>query len=391
MPFAGGRAWAASNPDSRGKRLVVVFLRGAVDGLSVVPPWGDPDYEEARPTIAIRRGGGAIDLDDRFGLHPALAALTPFWQDRSLAFIHACGSPDQTRSHFDAQDYMESGTPGVKTTMDGWMNRLLGVLPGPRHSTEAIAFGPTMPRILSGKQNVANVPLGRGANAPSVLDRPVINAAFDQLYTGNDPLSHAYKEGLAAHKAVLADLQTDMAAADNGAPSPIGFDTDVQHLATMIKQDPTIDLAFFALGGWDTHINQGAAEGQLANHLKPLGDGLAVLARDLGSAYGDTVILVISEFGRTVHENGNRGTDHGHGNVMWVMGGPVAGGKVYGAWPGLSTEVLHDGRDLAVTTDFRTAVGAVLAGHMGLTDAQLDQVFPERPTMSADITGIIRV
>jgi uncharacterized protein (DUF1501 family) len=328
-------------------------------------------------------------LDGPFGLHPALASLLPLWRERSLAFVHASGSPDTTRSHFDAQDYMESGTPGVKTTADGWMNRLLGVLPGPRRATEAIAFGPTMPRIFAGKQTVANVSLGRAANAPSALDRPLINAAFDRLYAGDDALSRAYKEGLTAHKAVLADLQTEMTAADNGAPSPIGFATDVQHLAQMVRQDPSIDLAFFALGGWDTHINQGAAEGQLANHLKSLGEGLATLARDLGPAYADTVIVVVSEFGRTAHENGNRGTDHGHGNVMWVMGGPVAGGRIYGDWPGLSHEMLYEGRDLAVTTDFREVLSGILADHMGVSGAALDRIFPSRPA-SAGIAGLIR-
>jgi uncharacterized protein (DUF1501 family) len=378
LPIAGGRGWAARSPNAGGKRLVVVFLRGAADGLSIVPPWEEPDYAVFRPTIAISPAR-ELALDGPFGLHPALATLLPLWRERSLAFIHACGSPDQTRSHFDAQDYMESGTPGIKTTSDGWMNRLLGTLPGPRRSTEAVAFGPTMPRIFAGKQTVANVPLGRAANAPSALDRPLINAAFDKLYAGDDPLSRAYKEGLMAHKAVLADLQTEMTAADNGAPSPVGFDTDVRHLAQMVRQDPSIDLAFFALGGWDTHINQGTAEGQLANHLKPLGEGLAVLARELGPAYADTVIVVMSEFGRTARENGNRGTDHGHGNVMWVMGGSVAGGKVYGAWPGLGEEMLFEGRDLAITTDFRTVLSTILADHMGVGDAALERIFPSRP------------
>lgn len=388
LPITGGRGWAARTANASGKRLVVVFLRGAADGLSIVPPWEDPDYAVLRPTIAIPPST-EMALDGPFGLHPSLAMLLPLWRERSLAFVHASGSPDTTRSHFDAQDYMESGTPGVKTTADGWMNRLVGTLPGPRRATEAIAFGPTMPRIFAGSQTVANVPLGRAAGAPSALDRPLINAAFDRLYAGDDALSRAYKEGLSAHKAVLADLQSEMTAADNGAPSPVGFATDAHHLAQMVRQDPGIDLAFFALGGWDTHINQGAAEGQLANHLKPLGEGLATLVHELGPAYVDTVIVVISEFGRTAHENGNRGTDHGHGNVMWVMGGPVAGGKVYGEWLGLGEDVLHEKRDLAVTTDFRTVLAAILANHMGVEDAALARIFPERPT-SPGIAGLIR-
>jgi uncharacterized protein (DUF1501 family) len=279
---------------------------------------------------------------------------------------------------------MESGTPGVKTTADGWMNRLLAALPG----DHAVSFGPTLPRILSGPQQVANVPLGRGATAPVALDRPIINAAFDQLYGGDDPLSRAYKDGLAEHRKVLSELQSDMMAADNGAPSPIGFSTDIEHLVRMVQQDPSIDLAFLALGGWDTHINQGAAEGQLAQHLKPLGEGLAALASGLGPEYANTVVVVISEFGRTVHENGNRGTDHGHGNVMWVMGGPVAGGKVYGDWPGLSVDALHEGRDLPVTTDFRAVLASVLTSHLGVGPSAVARIFPSGP--EAGLPGLLR-
>jgi uncharacterized protein (DUF1501 family) len=389
IPF-GRSAFAASA--SGGKRLVVVFLRGAVDGLNVLVPYGESAYYDARPTIAIAppgRDGGARDLDGHFGLHPALAALMPFWKDGSLAFVAASGSPDATRSHFDAQDYMESATPGVKATPDGWMNRLIGALPGKSTATTALSFGPTLPRILAGAHDVATVPLGRAATAPIPLDRPLINAAFDQLYTGDDALSRAYREGLAAHRKVMDELAQDMTAADNGAPSPAAFAQDTAHLARLIARDPSVSLAFFALGGWDTHVNQGAGEGQLANHLSPLAEGLAGLATGLGKGYADTVIVVMSEFGRTVHENGNRGTDHGHGNAMWVMGGPVAGGKVYGTWPGLAPEALYEGRDLAVTTDFRSVIAAVLADHMKIDAAAVGRVLPGAPA-APGLNGMIR-
>ena len=382
----GRNAWAAAGGSS--KKLVVVFLRGAVDGLNVVVPYAEAAYYNARPTIAVPppgRDNGVLDLDGHFGLHPALAALKPFWQERSLAFVHAAGSPDETRSHFDAQDYMESGTPGRKATADGWMNRLLAQLPRPHSATSALSFGPTLPRIMSGPMSVANIPLGRGAGAQIPLDRPIINAAFDQLYAGNDPLSRAYKEGIESHKKVMADLQAEMVEADNGAPSAQGFSQDTEHLAKLVAQNPTIDLAFFALGGWDTHVNQGADDGQLAQKLQPLAEGLAGLVKGLGSSYRDTVILVVSEFGRTVHENGNRGTDHGHGNVMWVLGGPVSGGKVYGAWPGLAGEGLYEKRDLAVTTDFRSVVASVLTGHMKLAPAQIETVLPGAPPPSSGV------
>ena len=386
----GRSAWAAAGGSN--KKLVVVFLRGAVDGLNVVVPYAEPAYYSARPTIAVPppgRAQGAIDLDGHFGMHPSLAALKPLWQERSLAFVHAAGSPDETRSHFDAQDYMESGTPGRKSTADGWMNRLLAQLPGPRSATSALSFGPTLPRIMSGPVNVANIPLGRGAGAQIPLDRPIINAAFDQLYAGDDSLSRAYKEGIESHKKVMTDLQAEMVEADNGAPSAQGFSQDTEHLAKLVAQNSAIDLAFFALGGWDTHVNQGAGEGQLAQKLQPLAEGLAGLVKGLGSSYRDTVILVVSEFGRTFHENGNRGTDHGHGNVMWVLGGPIAGGKVYGDWPGLVGGELHEGRDLAVTTDFRSVVATVLGGHMKLDTGQIGTVMPGAPAVTSNVSSII--
>ncbi len=389
-------AWAARLPrsDTSRKRLVVVFMRGAVDGLNVVVPYGEANYYDSRPTLAIARAGGegsVVDLDGFFGLHPALATLAPRWRDGTLAFVHACGSPDPTRSHFDAQDYMESGTPGVKSTADGWMNRVLAAMSDRPSPTEALSLGANVPRILSGRMPVANIALGRGAARPLPMDRPIVETAFDRMYRGGDALSHAYQEGRAARTRLMSELEQDMTEANNGAPSPKGFPDDTARLARLIARDPSIRLAFLALGGWDTHVNQGASKGELANHLQPLGEGLASFASALGPHYRDTVILVISEFGRTVRQNGNGGTDHGHGNVMWVMGGPVRGGKVYGAWPGLSAGQLYQGRDLAVTTDFREPIAAVLHGHMGLGDTQIGRVFPGHPRQSGHVASLIAV
>ena len=391
----GPNAWAvrALEGGSGRKRMVVIFLRGAVDGLNVVVPHGEPDYYEARPTIAIgRRGGdgGVLDLVGFFGLHPALAPIMPRWNDGTLAFVHACGSPDPTRSHFDAQDYMESGTPGVKSTNDGWLNRALAVIPGSHSPTEALSLGPTLPRILAGKMVVANMPLGRAAVRPMPLDRPIVEASFDRMYDGGDALSRTYQQGREARAHLMSELAQDMKEADAGAPGPQGFTNDADRLAMLIRRDPSIRIGFIALGGWDTHVNQGGASGQLAAHLKLLGDGLAHFADALGPAYGDTVVIVISEFGRTMHQNGNGGTDHGHGNVMWVMGGPVRGKRVYGRWPGLSPAELYQERDLAVTTDFRDPIAMVLKSHMGLTDAPLMKVFPGHPAPSDNIAGLIR-
>jgi uncharacterized protein (DUF1501 family) len=378
----GWHGWAARSAtpssNSNPKRLAIVFLRGAVDGLNVVIPHWESAYYDGRPSIAIAppdEANGALDLDGRFGLHPALASLMPLWKQRSLAFIHACGSPDASRSHFDAQDYMESGTPGVKTTADGWMNRLLAALP---HSSpvQALNFGEAVPRILSGRMSVASLPTGRTADRPLPLDRPQIAAAFDRLYNGNDAVSKAYQEGRAARQQLLANLDREMMQANHGAPAPSGFSADAQKLARLMTKDPSIQLAFMALGGWDTHVNEGGSTGQLARNLKSLGDGLATLAQGLGNVYSNTAILVMSEFGRTVAENGNGGTDHGHGNAMWLLGGAIKGGKVYGEWPGLSQSQLYQGRDLAVTTDFRDAIATVLGRHMQLDGAKINQIFP---------------
>jgi uncharacterized protein (DUF1501 family) len=381
MPFgkSGWVARAANLAASASPRLVVIFLRGAVDGLSVVVPYGDDVYYQSRRSIALKPPGqpdGVIDLDGHFGMHPAMASLTPLWQSGSLAFIPACGSPDPTRSHFDAQIFMETGTPGRSGTPDGWMNRALGAIPGPHASTQAVAFGANVPRIMTGKIQVANVATGNGAGKPLPVDRPEVSAAFAKLYGGDDAMSRTFQAGQDSRKQVMADLDSEMMAADNGAPLPNGFPGDAARLAKMMRQDSSIQLAFLALGGWDTHVNQGNAQGQLAGHLRPLADGLAVLAQGLGPVYRETVIVVMSEFGRTVHENGNGGTDHGHGNVMWVMGGDVAGRKIYGDWPTLASAALYQDRDVAITTDFRAVLEPVLTRHMRLSDPMLAGIFP---------------
>ncbi len=230
---------------------------------------------------------------------------------------------------------MESGTPGIKNTLDGWMNRLLAVMSG-RTPVQAVNMGEVTPRILSGPMPVASLSTGRNTAVPLAVDRPQVASAFDKLYSSHDALSQAYREGQEARKALLNDLSSsaEMQMANNGAPSPTGFAVDAQRLARVMRKDPRVTLAFMALGGWDTHVNQGSSKGQLARNLEQLGKGLAALQTELGSTYADTTILVMSEFGRTVHENGNGGTDHGHGNVMWVLGGGIRGGRVYGDWRG---------------------------------------------------------
>lgn len=381
-------AWAAPVSQARsGKRLVVVLLRGAIDGLHVVVPYSEPAYAQARPTLALGRpgsDGGVLDLDGRFGLHPALSSLMPLWQAGKLGFVHASGSPQPTRSHFEAQDDIESGTPGRAAGADGWLNRLLGLLPvasARASAARALGVGPTLPRILVGRQAVATLPSGAAAGKPTALDRPQVAEAFAQMYAGEDALSRAFRQSQASRRELMASmdaaaLDAEMQAASNGAPLPAGFPDDAARLAQLMRQDPGIQLAFLALGGWDTHAGQGAATGQLANRLSPLGLGLAAFAQRLGPVLDDTVVVVMSEFGRTVRQNGNGGTDHGHGNAMWLLGGPVAGGKVHGRWPGLDDRALHEGRDLAVTTDFRQVLSDIASQHLGLPDARLSELFP---------------
>jgi uncharacterized protein (DUF1501 family) len=394
----GRNAWAAratapaASGDATRRKLVVVMLRGAVDGLNVVAPVGDDNYLRLRPTIGLAAPGmegGALELDGYFGLHPALASLQPLWQQKKLAFVHASGSPDATRSHFDAQDYMESATPGRKNTPDGWMNRLVAALPGNATPSRLLGIGPVMPRILAGNAAAVNLPNVAGAAKADALDKPEMAAAFDRLYAGHARFGRAYADGRAAHREVMAAAverdreDAHMMAADRGAPLPNGFPDDAARLATLMRNDPKIQLAFVALGGWDTHAGQGAASGQLANRLAPLGQGLAVLAERLGPLFDDTLVLVMSEFGRTARENGNGGTDHGHGNVMWLLGGQVNGGKVYGEWEGVGDAALNEGRDLPVTTDFRSVLAQVSERHLRLGDKQLVQVFPAMPQRTA--------
>ncbi len=385
LPLGHG-AWAAAAAGDP-KRLIVILLRGAVDGLNVVVPYAEPAYFAARPTIAVARPGepgGALPLDGQFGLHPELAALLPLWREGGLGFVHAAGSPDPNRSHFEAQRYIENGTPGCGTTADGWMNRLLQQLPGPRGPTEAISVGPTLPRILSGAAPVANLPLG-GAITPAPVDPPGLAAGFDRLYAGPGRLAAAYREGRRARSELSAAMAREQLAADAGAPPASSFARRATQLGRLIAGDARIRLAFVALGGWDTHVDQGGAAGRLASRLRQLGDGLAALAAGLGGAWRDTAIVVLSEFGRTVHENGDRGTDHGHGNVIWLAGGALRGGRVLGEWPGLATAQLYQRRDLAVTTDFRAPLAAILERHVGLGDGALAAVFPGAPPFSANL------
>lgn len=372
-----------------GKVLVAVFQRGAVDGLSMVMPHGDPAYAGVRPSIALqppRRGESerAVDLDGFFALHPALAPLVPLWERRALAVVHACGSPDTTRSHFDAQDYMESGTPGVKSTPDGWLARAIGTRSAQATPFRAVAIGPALPRTLHGDV---------GALSMQSLDRFDVRAgadttarqSFEALYEQGvrDLLHGTGRETFDAVK-MLKSVQASRIAPANGADYPRApFGEALRQIAQLVKADVGLEVAFADMQGWDTHVGQGAERGQLALRLRDFGAALAAFARDLGDKMADVVVLTMSEFGRTVAENGNRGTDHGHATAMLVMGGGVRGGRVYGRWPGLDKSQLFEGRDLAVTTDFRNLFSEVATSHLGVPSAPIFPGFkPTQPPLN---------
>ncbi|HXM77119.1 MAG TPA: DUF1501 domain-containing protein, partial [Thermoanaerobaculia bacterium] len=373
------RMAAAGTPSSR-KILVAIFQRGAVDGLNVVVPFGEKVYYDARPSIAVPRPGSgenaALDLDGFFGLHPSLAPVMPYFKDGSAAFVHAAGSPNATRSHFDAQDFMESGTPGVKSTTDGFLARALAALRTDKPSPlRAVALSPGLPRILSGTAgavsmtNVAQFGIHGG-------DSGAASDSFESMYgeAVSATLAGTARESFDAVR-ILKSADPSKIAPENGADYPKSpFGNSLKQIAQLIKGNVGLEIAFTDVGGWDTHAGEGGAQGQLGNRLRDYGQAIAAFATDLGSRMADVTLVSMSEFGRTVRENGNRGTDHGHANVMLLLGGGVKGGKVYGNWPGLDSSHLYENRDLAVTTDFRDVFAEILSKRMGLKN--LAPVFP---------------
>ena len=371
-------AYGAESLGSRNKRLVVIFQRGAADGLNIVVPHGEPAYYSMRPSISIPRNA-VLDLDDFFGLHPAMTSLQPLWKQRHLAIVHAAGSPDPTRSHFDAQDFMESGTPGMKATEDGWLNRALHSLPAPEEKSafRAIALGPSLPRILSGSEPAVAVnninDFGVGGRNPNAA--PIANT-FEAMYEHSvDSVLHGTGQETFEAVKMLKSANPAKYTPSPGADYPRGrFGESLKELAQLIKANLGVQVAFADIGGWDHHVNEGSTQGQIANVLRDFSQSLSAFWTDLGDLAEDTVVITMSEFGRTARENGNRGTDHGHANVMFVMGGPVKGGRVYGRWPGLDRSQLYEGRDLALTTDFRRVVGEAVSEHLG--NKSLDAVFP---------------
>lgn len=381
----------------KGKVLICLFQRGAADALNIVVPHGERAYYAMRPSIAIPQPlrnavGGAIDLDGFFGLHPALAPLKPLYDRGLLAPVHAVGSPSTTRSHFDAQDYMETGTPDIKGTTDGWLNRYLAVKGTcdecnlARTPFRAVSLTPQTPRILEGPS--ATVAMN-SLNEFSV--RATGNSAerLEALYrTGSADLVHGTGAEMFDAVKMLRAASPQKYAPQNGAEYPRSqFGLRLLQIAQLIKSNVGLEIAFADVGGWDTHVNQGSSTGQLAQRLDDFSRSLTALVTDLGDRMDDVVIMTMSEFGRMARENGNRGTDHGHAGALFVIGGHVKGGKVHGKWPGLEREQLYEGRDLALTTDFRSVFAEVVSDHLGAR--ALDRIFPGFAASPRDFLGIV--
>ena len=379
VPQFLSRTIEAASP-ARRKVLIAIFQRGAVDGLNMIVPFGERAYYSARPSIAVARPNdpdGVVDLDGFFGLHPRMAALQPLWNSRQLAIVHACGSPDGTRSHFDAQDYMETATPGVKSTEDGWLNRYL-------HAKEhanatpfrAVALAAQLPRSLQGTEPALAMNQIAQFGIRAGQSTELVQSSFESEYAAaaDQVLNRTGGEAFDAMR-MLKSADPAKYQPENGADYPrSAFGDALRQMAQLVKANVGLEVAFAEAGGWDTHVNQGSNAGQLAGRLDDLSRSIAALARDLGDRMDDVVIVTMSEFGRAVTENGNRGTDHGHGNAMMIIGGNVRGGRVYGRWPGLEPEQRYEGRDLAVTTDFRAVFSDIVRGHLGVRDTR--PIFP---------------
>ncbi|MBC7798750.1 MAG: DUF1501 domain-containing protein [Pyrinomonadaceae bacterium] len=387
---------ATLSTDGKRKTLIVIFQRGAVDGLNVVVPYGDSDYYNLRRSIAVQKpkqNDGAIDLDGFFGLNPAMKSFQKLWESKQLAVINAVGSPSHTRSHFDAQDYMEAGTPGIKSTRDGWLNRVLQTQAEKESSPfRAVSLTAQTPRSLMGRAesialtNISDFNIKAGNTSNNV------QGGFEAIYqqtTGGDSLGNTGKETFEAIQ-TLKNANPANIKTENGAIYPnTQFGNSLRQIAQLVKANIGLEVAFTDTPNmrWDTHANEGGARGQLANFLREFSTSIAALTTDLGKRMDDVIILTMSEFGRTARENGTGGTDHGHANSMFVIGNSVKGGKVYTDWRGLANDKLHEGRDLEVTTDFRNVLSEISSKHLG--NKNLEQIFPNFSLSKDKFSGFL--
>ncbi|MCH7604286.1 MAG: DUF1501 domain-containing protein [Planctomycetes bacterium] len=386
------RTALAAQPRLRKKTLVTVFQRGGVDGLNMVIPFGEKHYYDYRPTIAVpapsKMRPSAIDLDGFFGLHPSLRPLHTIYERGELAIIPAAGSPHETRSHFAAQEYMETAAPEAEklAEVDGWLNRYMHKNQHPEATSfRGVALGPVLPKSLEG--DAPALAIGDAAGLKKVQSA---RSLFESMYDRetNALLSGTSREMFNAVDQ-LAELNPQTYEPANKAQYPNNeFGLAMKQLAQLIKADLGVEIAFVDIGGWDTHSNQGSLEGRLPQRLQIFANTLAAFYTDMGDRMGDIAVLTMSEFGRTARENGSSGTDHGKANVMFLMGGGVKGGAVYGDWPGLAPEQLNEDRDLAMTTDFRDVFAEVLVGH--LDPENPEAVFPDFEIDKARFKNLMR-
>ena len=355
-------------------RFLLVFLRGGYDACSLLVPVSSSFYYAARPDISIAKPSAelasALPLTADWGLHPALRdSLYPYYKNGELAFVPFAGTDDLSRSHFETQDSIELGQPlqGHKSYGSGFMNRLAAVLTG----STPMAFTEQLPLAFQGSTKVPNTAL-RSLAKPSVDARQ--SRIIASMYHGT-ALGAQVSEGFSVRDEVMREIATEMDAANRNAISAKGFELEARRIARLMKD--SYNLGFVDVGGWDTHVNQGAATGYLASRLDELGVGLAALAQELGPAWRDTTVVVVSEFGRTFRQNGNRGTDHGHGSVFWVLGGSVRGSQVVGEQVRVEQATLFQNRDFPVLNDYRALLGGLLQRQYGLSASQIDSVFPD--------------
>ncbi|MBV9345296.1 MAG: DUF1501 domain-containing protein [Gammaproteobacteria bacterium] len=376
LSFAGG---------PRGeRRLVLVVLRGALDGLAAVPPYADPDYARVRGEAALAAPGGAqgaLPLDGFFGLHPALGFLGRCYAARELTVLHALATPYRERSHFDGQDVLENGSPRPHALQSGWLNRALASLPAPGARATGVALGQNVPLVMRGPAEVASWSASRMA----ALDEETLQRITD-LYASDTLLAGRFAEALSTQA-----LAETMPAEAPGPPDYAArYAQVVRAAAGFLRQPAGPRVAVFDTTGWDTHANEGAAEGQLAGRLRALDGGLALLREELGPVWADTAVLLVTEFGRTAAVNGTRGTDHGTGAAAFLVGGAVAGGRVVADWPGLAPRALYEGRDLRPTLDLRAVLKGLLAEGLGVSPRALESdVFPDS-TAARALPGLLR-
>ncbi|WEK44813.1 MAG: DUF1501 domain-containing protein [Candidatus Sphingomonas colombiensis] len=369
-----GRAFAAPQA---GSRLLVVFLRGAYDATNVIAPTASDFYHQARPTIALGKPDpndpkAPLPLDADWSLHAALKdSILPLWQQRQIAFVPFAGTDDMTRSHFETQDTIELGQPigGHRDYGSGFMARLAGML---GRGDKPIAFTDQLPLCFRGGASpVPNLAL---ANVGKPIDQRQAKL-IEGMYAPHAALSRSVAEGFAVRDTVYRTLDEEMKAASRGAVSAKGFALSASRIGTLMRDQ--FNLAFVDVGGWDTHVNQGGATGYLADRIGELGRGLAGFVEAIGpDAWRSTTVVVVSEFGRTFRENGDRGTDHGHGSIYWVLGGGVSGGRLAGEQVALSPATLNQARDLPVLTDYRALIGGIVARQYGLGTDRLNSLFP---------------